>query len=301
MSATSSSPRRTVRCAGDTRNEAKRKRVEDTEGQCYTQHGRGIVAGGGRPLRVPVILATGAVVLGLGSAAAFLLRPAPAARTPEAPRESARPRVPENEAPATPPNPSPAAERISTPRRADAAPATSPTESIAPAPTTGTLRIETDVPGATVFFDRVGKGEAPLTISDIGPGSHQLHVSAPGYERYSESLGVEPGNRTITINFKSLNLNAQLDVVHKHGLGSCKGRLIGSNEELRYEASKGKDSFRAAFADVTTFDVDYAANTLRVRTRDGRTFNFQSSNTHADRLSVFFRDVDQAWKRTIGR
>jgi hypothetical protein len=174
------------------------------------------------------------------------------------------------------------------------APPSAPAEA---APTTGTLRIETDVPGASVFFDRVGKGEAPLTIADIEPGSHQLHVSAAGYDRYSESIGVEAGTRTITINFKDLRLDAQIEVTHKHGLGSCKGQLVGSNDGIRYEASDGKDSFRAAFADVTTFDVDYAANTLRVKTRDGRTFNFGSSAASADRLSVFYRDVDQAWKR----
>ena len=168
------------------------------------------------------------------------------------------------------------------------------------APTTGTLRIETDVPGASVFFDRVGKGEAPLTIADIEPGSHQLHVSAAGYDRYSESIGVEAGTRTITINFKDLRLDAQIEVTHKHGLGSCKGRLVGSNDGIRYEASDGKDSFRAAFVDITTFDVDYAANTLRVKTRDGRTFNFASATSNAGGLSVFFREVDLARKRAAG-
>ena len=43
---------------------------------------------------------------------------------------------------------------------------------------------------------------------------------------------------------------------------------------LRYEASDGKDNFLWPLADIAAFDLDYLAKNLRVRMKDGKTFNF---------------------------
>ncbi|MGH9459769.1 MAG: PEGA domain-containing protein, partial [Vicinamibacteria bacterium] len=44
------------------------------------------------------------------------------------------------------------------------------------------LRVESDVPGASVFVDRRYIGTTPLTVDDLGPGRYDLTVSAEGYD-----------------------------------------------------------------------------------------------------------------------
>jgi hypothetical protein len=175
-------------------------------------------------------------------------------------------------------------------------PAEAPAEA---APTTGTLRVETDVTDATVFLDRVGLGPAPITIPNVTPGSHRLNVSATGYEGYAETIDVAPGPRTITIAFKEIKLDAKLSVVHKHGMGSCKGQLSASPQTVRYDATDGKDSFSVALTDVEALDVDYLAKNLRLKTKQGKSYNFTDPEGNADRLFVFQRDVEKARKRIL--
>jgi hypothetical protein len=197
--------------------------------------------------------------------------------------------VPEVSAPrpAVPPAPRPTA----------AAPAA--VEPVVAAPTTGTIRVEADVPDALVLFDRIGVGDAPVTIPNVTPGRHQLNVSARGYDSYSEMIDVEPGERVIRVSFKEVRLDARLNAVHKHGMGSCRGVLTATPEGIRYAAADGKDNFTVAMADIQTFEVDYLAKNLRLRLRQGRTYNFGDPDDNADRLFVFHRDVDKARQRII--
>lgn len=150
-----------------------------------------------------------------------------------------------------------------------------------------------------MFIDRVGVGAVPMTIPNLKPGAHRLNVSAPGYDGYSEDIDLEPGERTVRVAFKEVRLDAKMDAVHKHGMGSCKGQLVASVEGLRYVAADGKDSVAIPFADIDTFDVDVLARNLRVKTRQGRTLNFTDPGGDANRLFVFHRDVDKARKRLM--
>lgn len=245
-------------------------------------------------LRLPVILAGGAVVLVAGAAAVYLLRSPEPEPAPAPPVAAPVPARPEPAAPAAGP-----AEPV---RRAPARPAPTPEPEPAPppveaAPTSGTIHIETDVPGASVFLDRIGVGTAPMTIPNVAPGSHRLNVSAPGYDGYAETIDVAPGPRTITINFKEIKLDTAVEAQHKHGMGSCRGRLLASPAGIRYEAADGKDSFSVAFADMAAFDLDYLAKNLRIRTRQGRTYNFTEVDGNLDKLAYFHRDVDKVRKR----
>jgi hypothetical protein len=246
----------------------------------------------GHSLRAPVIIAAGAVVLLAGGAAIYLLQPGPEP-VAEAPRVAAPPAAPKT-APA-PVRESPEPARPRAPRATpEPTPAPAPVE--AP-PTLATLRIETDVPEASVFLDRVGVGTAPLTLSNLEPKTYRLSVSAAGYDRHDETIEIEPGSRTITINFKDIKLNTSVDAVHKHGMGSCRGRLVATPEGIRYEAAEGKDSFSASFADLSTFELDYLAKNLRIRTRQGRTYNFTESAGNLDKVAYFFQDVEKVRKR----
>ena len=165
------------------------------------------------------------------------------------------------------------------------------------APTVGTLRIETDVPGAQVFIDRQFIGAAPALAENVTPGTHQLNVSAEGFESYATTLDVSAGRRDILIKFKEVRLDSSVDVVHRHGIGSCRGRLVATPQGLRYETSNREDAFSAPLVDIEAFQVDYLKKNLNVKLPKGRQFNFTDPDGNADRLFVFHRDVEKARER----
>jgi hypothetical protein len=250
-------------------------------------------------VRYFLAIASAAALIALGAAGWYLTSsPAPRPEAPvETPAASTRPAA---SAPVAPTIEAPAPARPTASRPAVTAATPAPVvEAPAAAPTTGSLRIETDVPGATVFFDRIGVGTAPMTIPNITPGSHRLNVSASGYDGYGETIDVEPGERVITINFKEIKLDARLNAVHKHGVGSCRGVLTATPQAIVYTAADGKDTFTIGLTQITTFEVDYLAKNLRIRGPQGRTYNFGDPDDNADRLFVFHRDVDKARQRVL--
>jgi hypothetical protein len=153
------------------------------------------------------------------------------------------------------------------------------------------------VPGAQVFIDRRFIGATPVTARDLTPGTHQLNVSADGFEGIARSIDVEPGPRDLTVSFREVRLDAAADVVHKHRLGSCTGRLVASAAGLRYDTANAEDGFTIAFGDLEVFRVDYQERNLRVKVRKGREYNFTDPDGNADRLFVFHRDVESARAR----
>jgi hypothetical protein len=165
------------------------------------------------------------------------------------------------------------------------------------APELGTLRIETDVPGAQVFLDRQFIGTAPLTAENVKPGTHRLNLTAEGFDGIAQSIDVESGPRDLSFRFREVRLDTALAVVHKHRMGSCQGRLVATVDGIRYETADKDDSFDAALADIETFQVDYQQKNLRIKLREGRQFNFTDPDGNADRLFVFHRDVDKARQR----
>jgi hypothetical protein len=217
--------------------------------------------------------------------------PAPAAR-----RETVAPSqtAPEAAAPAAPTTAAPRAAR-----RAPAAKAPEPAAepAIPVATELGTLRISSDVPGAQVFIDRQFIGNAPVTAERIKPGTHQLNVTAEGFEGIARSIDVEPGPRDLTIRFKEVRLNATLAVIHKHRIGSCAGQLVATPAGLRYETSDKDDRFDVPLKDLESFAVDYQDKNLKVKVRKGKQYNFTDPDGNADRLFVFHRDVDKARQR----
>ena len=223
----------------------------------------------------------------------------PAAPEPEepvvatAPAPVRTPRVPE--APKAAPEPTPRREA----RPVAVAPATEapPPPVVEAPPDAGSLRIDSDVPGAQVFIDRQFIGAAPVVAENVTPGSHQLNVSAEGFESVATSIDVVPGPREIVVKLREVRLNSSVDVIHKHGFGSCRGRLVATPQGLRYETSNRGDAFTAALLDLETFQVDYLAKNLRVKLPKGRQFNFTDPEGNADHLFVFHRDVDKARER----
>jgi hypothetical protein len=219
--------------------------------------------------------------------------------TPPAPREAPRStrETPAAVPPAAPPAPAPAPEV----RPAPAAPVkpVAPTVSAepTPAPATATLRIDSDVPGASVFIDRVYLGTTPLTAPNVTPGSHRLNASATGYEGIAENIDVVAGPRDVMLKFKEVRLDVRVDVTHKHGVGSCTGTLSASPQGIKYVTSHASDAFDVPLADITSLDLDFLAKNLRLRLKSGKTYNFTETGGGADQLYAFHRDVDKVIKK----
>jgi PEGA domain len=153
------------------------------------------------------------------------------------------------------------------------------------------LRVESDVPGATVFLDRNYVGTAPVDIKDLSPGEHQLTVSADGYDMHAETVTIESGRRDILVSFKNVSLAEEIAVVHKHRMGSCEGTLVADNDGLRYETANENDGFAAPFASLEQFEIDYIEKNLNVKVRKGKNYNFAEKSGNADALFVFHKNV----------
>jgi len=162
-----------------------------------------------------------------------------------------------------------------------------------------TLRIDSDVAGAQVFIDRQFIGAAPITTTDVTPGTHQINVSATGYEQYAQSIDLAPGSRDVMVRFKEVRLDAKAEVVHKHGVGSCRGTLVATPQGLRYDTTNKGDAFTVPLTNLEIFEVDYLEKNLKVKIKGGKQYNFTDVNGNADSLFVFQRDVDKARQRLL--
>ena len=219
------------------------------------------------------------VVVTIGIAVLFFAR-----RPPEGPKGSPLPpRARTSPTPrATPATPAP--EARATPR-AEPRP-----EAVRP-----TLRVDADVPGANVFLDRKFLGTTPVETRDFAPGPHRLNVSADGYDMYAETIDLPSAAHEVMVRFKEVRLDERIDVVHKHGMGSCRGRLVATTAGLRYEADKAGDSFEVPFPSLEPLQVDYLNRNLRVKQKGGKTWNFTAES--ADALLGFQKAVEKARKR----
>ena len=174
--------------------------------------------------------------------------------------------------------------------------ATSPGSLGEPAPAAG-LTIDADIAGADVFVDREYKGKAPLTVTGIAPGPHRLNVSAEGYEGFAEMVDVSGDPQVLAVRLKQVRLNVGLEVVHKHAIGSCRGRLSATPAGLRYAASKPEDAFDVPLSSVERLETDYPKKTLSVKLHGGRTYNFTEPRGNADALLAFQQSVTKAQAR----
>jgi hypothetical protein len=253
--------------------------------------------------RVLVIVVAG-FLLASAFVAFFLTRSGPKPPEPAATVERpAPPAVKEERTPEAPPPAEPAPRRA---RREPAVPPPTAAPNAAPAPAPdpgnaapdmGVLRIDSDVPGAQVFIDRVFIGATPITVPNVKPGTHRLNVSAQGYDGVAETLDVVPGPRDILIRLKDVRLDAKIAVVHKHRIGSCRGQLIATPQGLRYETADKDDGFSAPLREIETFQVDYLEKTLKLKPLKGKRYDFTDPDGNADRLFVFHRDVEKARDR----
>ena len=127
------------------------------------------------------------------------------------------------------------------------------------------LLIDSDVAGATVFVDRKLVGTTPVELYDVKAGTHRLNLTAEGYEMHGEDLVVTGERQDVFVRFKEVRLDAAVEVVHKHGFGSCEGRLVADAAGLRYETSKTDYAFRVPLSAIELLEVEYLKKTLKLR------------------------------------
>jgi hypothetical protein len=155
------------------------------------------------------------------------------------------------------------------------------------------LRVDSDVPGATVFLDRNYIGTTPVEVTDIEPGKHELTASADGYDMYAETLELSDEPRDVMIRFKQVKLDESVAVIHKHTFGQCQGILRATLTHVTYETDH-KDGFSVPWAGLERFEVDYIEKNLNIKVRGGKNYNFTSQSGNPDELFVFHQKVTEA-------
>lgn len=239
-----------------------------------------------------VLVAVAAVVV-IGGTAYWLHRPRPKPADVVTPAPESR-IVPKKVEPPAPIAPAPTTKKETPKKPAPAAP-------VAPkapaAPALASLKLDSDVPGASVFIDRNFVGNTPLSLDKLDPGTKRIQLTATGFDSVQKTIDLSPGENNITIRIKEVSLNAKTNVVHKHGVGSCEGTLTATLDGLRYETSNKGDAFNLPYPQVETFVVDYLEKNLRVKQKGGKTWNFTNKDANADALFVFHRDVESARKK----
>ncbi len=180
------------------------------------------------------------------------------------------------------------------------APPVAPPVPVAPiAPTTATLRIDSDVPGAQVFIDNKFVGTAPATIDGVQPGQRKVNVQAPGHESVAEFFDIIPGSRDITISLKTIRLDQKIAVTHKHRVGSCSGTLIATPDGIRYETTNKDDGFNVPLTNLESFTADFLQKNLKLKIRSGRSYDFTDPSGKADALYLFHQEVEKVRKRLM--
>jgi len=174
-------------------------------------------------------------------------------------------------------------------------PVTSTPEPVAP--TTATLHITSDVPGAQVFIDNKFVGTAPATAQDVVPGQRKINVQAPGYEGVIEFVDVAVGPRDLMISLKTIRLDQKVSVTHKHRVGSCAGTLIATPEGVRYVTDNKDDGFSVSLQNLETFQADFLQNNLKLKIRGGRSYDFTDPSGKAEALYLFHQEVDKVRQR----
>ena len=236
------------------------------------------------------------LALVLAAGAAYLLVSARRTPPPEPERAAsvadlaptlAAPAEPETAREAAPPP-------ASAPAARPAAPAPEPAPPPPPAPIV--LRVTSDVEGADVFIDRRYAGTTPFESRDLAPGRYRVNVSASGYEGHAEDVEITSELATVAALFRVVRLDERLAVVHKHRFGDCEGHLVAGTGGIVYE-TEHDDAFEVALEGLDEVAVDYLDHNLRIKVRDGRTYNFTDRRENADALFVFHRAVEAARER----
>jgi len=245
------------------------------------------------PSRAGRVALIGLIVIGCGVAAYFSMppveEPTPVSATADPPAPAPPP------SPASDSDPDPVAPRPAT----ESVPEPAVAAEVAPPPAVRLepiLRVESDVPGASVFLDRAYLGTTPFETTAVPLGPHRLVVSASGHDGFARNIEIGDEPVVIDVRFLEIRLDTSVTVVHKHRFGSCEGVLHANLDGMHYETTDD-DAFSIPLTEIDRHEIDYLEHTLTLKHREGRTYNFTDEQDTADALFVFHRDVERARTR----
>src|SRR3989338_3216782 len=117
---------------------------------------------------------------------------------------------------------------------------------------TGAVKIETDPPGAIVYFDNDEKGVSPLELKGIPSGDHELSVFLPGFFRRIAKIKVEKGYE-LQAKFK-----LALDQSHKtlsEELEKQKQKKQATEEAKPTKTAENEASDEPSLSESTTIEI----------------------------------------------
>ena len=160
-----------------------------------------------------------------------------AAWPPSRPWPSASWAGPCGSAPRRPP-PAPAATAtLGSGRRGHARPAP-----VAPLPTLGALRVESEPPGARVRVNGQAKGQTPLRLAELPFGAYEVRVEQKGYEAQTRAVSLDAGSPSAEVRVAlarpAAPASGAADILStpSGAAVSVDGRPVGTHASLRPEA-----------------------------------------------------------------
>lgn len=117
-------------------------------------------------------------------------------------------------------------------------------------PDTGEIEVDTEPPGSIVYLDNEEHGIAPLRLTDVEEGDHELSVFNPGFFRRTQKINVTAGYKVIAF-FK-----LAIDPTYK--------RVDIPKEEAEKEASES-GSLSLDYVKISNTETGF----LRVRDKPG--------------------------------
>jgi len=76
-------------------------------------------------------------------------------------------------------------------------------------PQYGKLTVNSQPPNSTVYYDGIMKGNTPITLNNLIPGTHQIQIKQTGYETFTQQIQINSGEHKI--------LNANLTKINPLG------------------------------------------------------------------------------------
>ena len=73
-------------------------------------------------------------------------------------------------------------------------------------PQYGKLTINSQPPNSTVYYDGALKGNTPITLNNLTPGTHQIQIKQTGYETFTQQIQINSGeHKILNANLAKLN------------------------------------------------------------------------------------------------
>ncbi|CAN5196804.1 hypothetical protein BH09PAT2_BH09PAT2_08760 [soil metagenome] len=124
---------------------------------------------------------------------------------------------------------------------------------------TGEIYIDTDPTGGIVYLDSDQKGIAPIKLSDVAIGDHEVSVYLPGFFRRSQKVHVDKGH-TLNAKFK-----LALDKSHKTLEDELLDKQKAASEEAKKKEEANKTSETPAPSEKTLTIKETPTGFLNVR------------------------------------